>query len=182
MTYYSSHSGRVYKPIPALNHPKIYHDYPFDSLFDMEGENWKHKGYDPTLTVKESVIETAIVFAFLFTGRLYKIDNVKGVDMLNLFKFACANFHSNTVEVKAESPLRDRFHTMEASNSYSHEQTHPALATSNQWKDFRYMRDSPHTMKDQRLSIDQNAKTSRSDPSRKYMELRTLRQLTDKYL
>jgi hypothetical protein len=116
--YYSGQSGRVCKPIPQQHQAKIYYDYPFDRLFNMEGRNTYHRTdrYDPTLGIRDSVIETVIVFAFLYTGRLYSSDNNKGVDILNNFKIACAHFHKNAVKLKTENPIDELSDTLEASS------------------------------------------------------------------
>jgi hypothetical protein len=116
ISYYTGKSGRVCKPIPRKHQAKIYHEHPFDQLFEIEGRNCYHRNdrYEPTLNVKDSVIETAIVFAFLYTGQLHHIENFGGVDMLNNFKLACANFHDSTMKVKAESPVRELSRSVEA--------------------------------------------------------------------
>jgi hypothetical protein len=116
ITYYSGQSGRVCKPIPQQHQVKIYYDYPVDRLFNMEGRNtyYRTDRYEPTLAIRDSVIETVIVFAFLYTGRLYLIDTFKSAAMLNNFKIACANFHKNAVKLKTESPIGELSYTSAA--------------------------------------------------------------------
>lgn len=117
ITYYSGKFGRVCKPIPTASQAKIYQDYPFDLMFNHEGSNWRDHGFDPTQKVKESVFEAAINFAFFFTSRLDCVDNAKGTDMLNNFKFACLNFHRNKVGVIAKTSQLLPSRTLEVPNT-----------------------------------------------------------------
>jgi hypothetical protein len=118
ITYYSGQSYRVCKLILQQHLAKIYYDYPFDRLFNMEGKNtyYRTDRYEPILAIRDSVIETVIVFAFLYTGRLYLIDTFKSADMLSNFKIACANFHKNAVKLEAESPIGELSYTSAASS------------------------------------------------------------------
>jgi len=81
-----------------------------------QGSNRSDHRIDPTQMVKESVIETVINFAFLLTGRLEYVDNVKGMDMLTNFKFACLNFCKNSGTRKiAEFSLLEQSHASDGS-------------------------------------------------------------------
>ena len=92
INYYSGKHGRVCIPVQHFHRTRIYHDYPFDRMFVTQG---LHATRDQTHSVKESVVEAVINFAFLLTGRIdyVKIENKAGAEMLSKFKFACTNLH-----------------------------------------------------------------------------------------
>jgi hypothetical protein len=102
ISYYSGKAGRVCKIVPPRFQTRIYHDHPFDLMFTLQGPN--SHGHDPTQMVKECVIETMINFAFLRTGRIDHVDNVKGMDMLTNFRFACLNFCMNSGLARVAEP------------------------------------------------------------------------------
>jgi hypothetical protein len=56
---------------------------------------------------KELVIEAIINYAFLATGRIDRVDNVKGTDMLSNFAFAGSSLHKHMDEqlIAKASPI-----------------------------------------------------------------------------
>ncbi|KAH7088797.1 hypothetical protein FB567DRAFT_318310 [Paraphoma chrysanthemicola] len=118
ITYYTNKPGHVCYRIPTQSMSRIYYGRPFDLMFPAEGSQRTSRDSDPTQTIKAVVIESIINFAYLITGRLPYIRNVKGRDILEDFKFACLSFYrANGLSIKAEHTPLEQFLVDKEANS-----------------------------------------------------------------
>ncbi|KAH7069111.1 hypothetical protein BKA63DRAFT_580975 [Paraphoma chrysanthemicola] len=110
ITYYNNKPGHVSNRIPRHSVSRIYYGRPFDLMFPAEDTQRTSRDSESTQAVKAVVIESMINFAYLFTGRLPYIRNVKARDILEDFKFACLSFHrTKGLSIKAEHTPLEQF-------------------------------------------------------------------------
>lgn len=121
ISYYCGSPGQIL--VPALQRARIYHDAPFDLMFKSDGLSVSQNAYERNHQVKEAIIEAAINFAFLLTGRISHFDNIAGTDVLGNFQFACVNLYKNSNKTKTTKlPLQQHLNCAESPAALSERQ------------------------------------------------------------
>lgn len=91
--YYSGAGTQVNLLVQDIHSSKVYYDPPFSIIGGLQDYSNLRPGMNPERKLERAVVESAINFIFLASGRLEKVFDVVNPDILGHFKLACANLN-----------------------------------------------------------------------------------------
>jgi hypothetical protein len=93
--YYYGQSSEVCELVPEAHKSRMYFDAPFCLMGVTQGSTESKRGRTQARKFEKEVFETVVHFVFLLSGRLQRVNNALGMDMLGNLKFACMTLERN---------------------------------------------------------------------------------------
>ncbi|KAI4689923.1 uncharacterized protein J4E84_004104 [Alternaria hordeiaustralica] len=103
--YYSGPGKQVTPLVQDIHSSKVYYDPPFSYIGGSHDYSSQKPGMNPERKLERAVVDSAINFIFLSTGRLDQVFDLVNPDILGHFKLACTNL------VRHQKPLAEAGHT-----------------------------------------------------------------------
>ncbi|KAI4623037.1 uncharacterized protein J4E87_006130 [Alternaria ethzedia] len=89
--YYSGSGTQVTPLVQDIHSSKVYYDPPFSYIGGSQDYGSLKPGMNPERKLERAVVDSAINFIFLLSGRLEQVSDLMNPDILSHFRLACTN-------------------------------------------------------------------------------------------